>query len=131
MSAKHQSSGTSHSRDHAVDSPSDSGSGEMPLLDAIVSQTTAALDEQAFANMVDLPRLVEVARRHHECDVLSFDPILIELIEAILQTHMPQVGAHAELRAKVATAVARPLFDNPVSRGRLEHLWSQLLDKAQ
>jgi hypothetical protein len=103
----------------------------MPLLDAIVSQTVAALDEQSFASMVDLPRLVEVARRYHDCDSLSFDPILIELIEAILQSHVPQVSERVELRTKVATAVARPLFDNPVSRGRLEHLWSQLLDKAQ
>ena len=127
MSAKSQSSGTSHSRDHA----SDSGASEMPLLDAIVNQTVAALDEQSFANMVDLPRLVEVARRYHDCDSLSFNPILIELIEAILQSHVPQVSERAELRTKVASAVARPLFDNPVSRGRLELLWSQLLDKAQ
>ena len=131
MSAKSQSSGTSHTRDKAVDSSGKSDASEMPLLDAIVSQTAAALDEQSFASMVDLPRLVEVARRYHECDVLSFDPILIELIEAILQTHMPQVGERTELRAKIAAAVARPLFDNPVSRGRLELLWSQLLDNAQ
>ncbi len=131
MSAKPQSSGTSHSRDHAVDSPSASGASEMPLLDAIVSQTVAALDEQSFASVVDLPRLVDVARRHHACDALSFDPILIELIDALLQTHVPQVGEQVELRTKVATAVARPLFDNPVSRGRLELLWSQLLENAQ
>ena len=131
MSPKPQSSGASHSQDYAVGSPDKADSSELPLLDAIVSQTTAALDDQAFASMVDLPRLVDVARRHHESDALSFDPILIELIEAILQTHVPQVRDRADLRTKVATAVARPLFDNPVSRGRLELLWSQLLDKAQ
>ena len=131
MSAKSQSSGTSPTRDHVVDSSGSSGTSELPLLDAIVSQTAAALDEQSLASMVDLPRLVDVARRHRASDVLSFDPILIELIEAILQTHLPQIGERTELRAKVAAAVARPLFDNPVSRGRLELLWSQLLDNAQ
>lgn len=121
----------SHSHGRSVESPSNSGAGEMPLLDTIVSQTAAALDEQAFASMVDLPKLVEVARRHHDSDALSFSPILVELVEALLQTHVPQVSGNAELRTKIATAVARPLFDNPVSRGRLELLWSQLLEKAQ
>ncbi len=131
MSVKRESCGYDLSSGPSDLFSQDSLSGDQPLLDAIVSQTSAALDEQSLASMVDLPRLVDVARRHRESDVLSFDPILIELIEAILQTHLPQVGERTELRAKVAAAVARPLFDNPVSRGRLELLWSQLLEKAQ
>ena len=131
MTAQHESSDQRPELEKLASSSAGSKATEERLLDAVVNQTAAMLDEQSLAHMVDLPRLVEVARRYHECDVLSFDPILIELIEAILQTHMPQVGERAELRAKVAAAVARPLFDNPVSRGRLELLWSQLLENAQ
>ena len=92
-------------------------------------QTAATLDERALASSVDLPKLREVASRHPS-DTLTFDPILIELIEAILETHLPQLCRAGAMRTRMAREVARPLFENPVSRGRLELLWSQLLDRA-
>lgn len=96
------------------------------LLDVVMHQTVAALDERTLAQNVDLPRLQSVARRHAS-DVLTLDPIVVELIEAVLETHLPPSMQSGGLKSKIARAVAQPLFDNPTSRGRLELLWSQLL----
>lgn len=100
------------------------------LLDSIMQQTAAAFDDRTLAQTIDLPRLREVASRHAS-DSLTLDPVMIELIEAVLETHLPPSLQSSGFKTKVARAVAQPLFDNPVSRGRLELLWSQLLDDIQ
>ncbi len=100
------------------------------LMDAVLHQTVAALDERSLASMVDLPKLREIARRHPS-DTLTLDPILVELIAAILETHLSSACRSEAMRTRVAREIARPLFENPVSRGRLELLWSQLLEQAR
>ncbi len=112
--------------------PSSAGSSAVDekLLDAVMHQTAASLDEQALASMADLPKLREIARRHPS-DTLTLDPILVELIAAILETHLSPVCRTDAMRTRIAREIARPLFENPVSRGRLELLWSQLLDQAR
>ena len=130
MSGKRESSGHRPELEQPAASSVGPNAPEERLLDVVMHQTAAVLDEQTLANSVDLPRLRAVARRHPS-DALTLDPILIELIEAILETHLPQISQHGGARTKMARAVAQPLFDNPVSRGRLELLWSQLLDITQ
>ncbi len=127
MTAKRESS--AH-RSDLTETGQSSAAREERLLDAVVTQTAAILDEQTLAHTVDLPRLREVALRHPS-DSLTLEPILVELLEAILATHLPLISEVGGARTKMARAVARPLFENPVSRGRLELLWSQLLDKNQ
>jgi len=100
------------------------------LMDAVMRQTAAALNERSLASLVELPKLREIARRH-QSDTLSLDPILVEMIAAILETHLSNVCRAEAMRMRIAREVARPLFENPVSRGRLELLWSQLLDRAK
>lgn len=99
------------------------------LLDVVLHQTAETSDERTFASTVELPRLREVARRYPS-DSLTLDPILVTLIDALLETHLPQVCRTATMRTRIAREIARPLFENPVSRGRLELLWSQLLDRV-
>lgn len=129
-------SGKSDSENQPVEfqkeKPSSSGSSAVDekLLDAVVHQTAASLDERSLASMVDLPKLCEIARRHPS-DTLTLDPILVEMIAAILETHLSPVCRSDAMRTRIAREVARPLFENPVSRGRLELLWSQLLDRAK
>ena len=123
MAVQHESTG------HQQNLPTTSTEVEPGLLDAIVQQTASALDEQTLAQTRDLPRLREIARRHGG-DTLTLDPILFELIEALLATNLPPLARSATLRSKVARLVSQSLFDNPVCRGRLELLWSQLLDDA-
>lgn len=108
----------------------DSAAVDEELMDAVLRQTAAALDERSLASMVDLPKLREIARRHPS-DTLSLDPILVEMIAVILETHLSKVCRTDAMRTRIAQEVARPLFENPVSRGRLELLWSQLLDRAR
>ncbi len=129
MSAPHELTGRQHDSRAVSSTSGSSPEVELSLLEAIVQQTAAALDEQALAHTRDLPRLRDIAQRHAG-DVLTLDPILIELIEALLETHVPLLARSATLRSKVARSVSQTLFDNPVCRGRLELLWSQLLDNA-
>ena len=97
------------------------------LLDAILRETSSALDVHSLALSDDLPRLKFVAQRHLG-EPLTCDPILHELVEIILETHLPRVCQSAVLKSRVSSAVAGALFENPVARGRLERLWTQLLD---
>lgn len=107
------------------------GSPEMVpgLLEMVVEQTVASLDEQSLAETLALPRMREIARRYAD-EALTVEPILLELIEAVLETHLPPLARVASVKSKVVRAVSQTLFDNPVCRGRLELLWSQLLDSA-
>jgi hypothetical protein len=108
----------------------DSSAANDELMDAVMRQTAAALNERSLASLVDLPKFREIARRHPS-DTLSLDPILVELIAATLETHLSKVCRTDAMRMRIAQEIARPLFENPVSRGRLELLWSQLLDRAK
>lgn len=130
MTTNHESSARRPELEASVSSSVGPQASEERLLDAIMHQTAAVLDEKTLAQTVDLPRLREVALRHPS-DSLTFDPILIELLEAILETRLPQISQLGGARKKMARAIAQPLFENPVSRGRLELLWSQLLDNTQ
>ena len=129
MAAQHESTDRQQHLPTAASPSASSAEMEPGLLDSIVQQTAAALDELTLVQTRDLPRLREIARRHGG-DTLTLDPILIELIEALLATNLPLLARSATLRSKVARAVSQTLFDNPVCRGRLELLWSQLLDDA-
>ena len=129
MAASHESTGRQHDSPTAPPTSNGSSEVELSLLDAIVQQTASALDDQTLAQTRDLPRLRDIAQRHAG-DVLTLDPILVELIEALLETHVPLLARSATLRSKVARSVSQTLFDNPACRGRLELLWSQLLDDA-
>lgn len=129
MAAPHEPTGRQHDSPTAASSSDNSSEVESSLLDAIVQQTAAAFDDQSLAQTRDLPRLRDIAQRHAG-DVLTLDPILIELIETLLESHLPLLARSATLRSKVARSVSQTLFDNPVCRGRLELLWSQLLDNA-
>ncbi len=129
MAAPHELTARPHGSPTAASNSGNSSEVEPSLLDAIVQQTAAALDEQSLAQTCDLPRLRDIAQRHGS-DALTLDPILIELIAAILETHLPLLARSSTLRAKVARSVSQTLFDNPVCRGRLELLWSQLLDNV-
>lgn len=129
MAVQHESPDRQQHLPTAASPSASSAELEPSLLDAIVQQTAAALDELTLAQTRDLPCLREIARRHAS-DTLTLDPILIELIAALLETNLPQLARSATLRSKVARLVSQTLFDNPVCRGRLELLWSQLLDDA-
>ena len=126
MTAKHESTGHPQGLENAESPSAGSSAVDESLFDAVMQQTAAALDEQTLTRTVDLPRLREVACRHAS-DSLTLDPIVIELIEAVLETHLPPSLQSSGIKSKIARAVAQSLFDNPVSRGRLERLWSQLL----
>lgn len=103
---------------------------ERRLLDVVVHETVSALDDLTRIRTVDWPRLCEVAKRYSQVE-LTLDPILIELVSVLLEIHLPRIGQSFALRTRLARSVSETLFDNPVCRGRLELLWSQLLDDVE
>lgn len=67
----------------------------------------------------------EVARRHRNAP-FALDPVLVELVQTILRI---QFGDHPEWAAAWQGAsgpVAQTLYEDPVSRERLELLWNRL-----
>jgi hypothetical protein len=56
-------------------------------------------------------------------------PILEELIDAILGPHLGRLSLSPAARQTMVAELARTLYDDTASRERLEALWTSLLEK--
>jgi hypothetical protein len=94
------------------------------LLEQVLDATEAATQEPAPAAAADLLVLREVARRHAGRP-LVVDPILVELVEAMLVSQFKQAGPRDNW-TEIARQVAERLFEDPPSEKRLHELWQRL-----
>jgi hypothetical protein len=122
------------SRPHPDDRPSASHAldSEAPAVDAgaldVVLRATlesAETDERVTREEVDALR--EVARRRSP-GPLVFDPVAIELVEAIIVVNYGQLRRPPEVWRATAVKIATLLFESPTTRARLENLWARLIE---
>jgi len=95
------------------------------LLESVLRQT---LEESRSPEEMDLPEkaaLLDVAGRHRG-KPLSGDPIVTELVEALLTTYFRNVSGSREFWSSISGEIAQTLFDDPVARLRLEAFWKRL-----
>jgi hypothetical protein len=95
------------------------------LLDRVLEQTLARINEGQLFEEPDMNALKEVARRHRG-QPFSLEPVALELVKAALK---PQLGALADTPGmcdKLSLQVARMLLDDPVASGRLQSFWDRL-----
>ena len=78
------------------------------LLDRVLEQTLARINEGVLFEAPDMNALKEVARRYRG-QPLSLEPVAVELVQAALR---PQV--------------ARMLIDDPTAHDRLQGFWDRL-----
>lgn len=93
----------------------------------VVEQTFRRLQPTDDMNPRDVAALAEVARkRRGEPFVLV--PVATELVAAILKDDFRPVIANASGWDGLVHDVASAIFDDAVSRARMENLWSRLLE---
>ena len=95
------------------------------LLERVLQETLT--DERARESLsgVDRAALLEVAACHRN-QPLSLDPIVIALIEAMVQTHFGVLSGSAESWRPITAQIGRTLWDDPAARARLELFWHRL-----
>jgi hypothetical protein len=96
-------------------------------LDAVLRATleSGEGDDRVTADEVEALRAVARGRGDGP---LVFDPVAVELVEAIILVNYGHLKRPPEVWRAVAVKIATLLFESPTSRARLENLWSRLLE---
>lgn len=113
------------SREHVAGEAASEG---LPLLDQILQQKLRQADAANPQVADELAALVQVARRYPD-QVFTVQPILEELIEAILSPQLGAMSLSPAARQTMVAELARTLYDDDASRERLEAFWTSLLEK--
>ena len=100
----------------------------LPLLNQILEQTLRRPEQPAPQVAKEISALAEVARRYPDQTALV-QPILEELIDAILGPHLDQMKLPRASRQATVSELAHTLYDDAASRQRLEALWNGLQEK--
>ena len=69
---------------------------------------------------------IEVVVRRHRGEALRLEPLVRELVEAVLRVEFRRRPGWTALWPGVSAQIAHALWEDPVSRGRLETLWDHL-----
>ncbi|HWB11632.1 MAG TPA: hypothetical protein VG826_20545 [Pirellulales bacterium] len=104
------------------------GADGLPLLDEILQQTLRRPDQPRPQVADELAALAQVARRYPD-QALTVQPILEELIDAILAPQLAAMSLPPAAKQGMVAELARTLYDDSASRERLEALWNSLLEK--
>jgi hypothetical protein len=122
MSSPH-SNDRSDARETYAEPPSTVDAG---ALDAVLRATleSGEGDERVTADEVEALRAVARGRG----GPLVFDPVAVELVEAIILVNYGHLKRPPEVWRAVAVKIATLLFESPTSRARLENLWARLLE---
>lgn len=111
--------------------PSDgSSAGESlgrELLDSVLRQTAQAETASDAPTASDLSALRDVAERHRG-KPLTCQPVVVELVQAVLKEQFEPVVASTESWSTMCAGIAQTLYEDPVSRDRLDSLWSRLME---
>jgi len=96
------------------------------VLERVLEWAEATLRSDDPLEVADIEAVRQVARRHPGAG-LVLDPVVVELVRAMLQA---QFHAHPDwfpVWESASVVIGRTLFEDPESRQRLEVLWDRLL----
>ena len=102
---------------------------EAQALDAVVRATLDSAEADQRVTPEEIAALQTVARRLGDVP-LSYEPVAVSMIEAIVQVNYGQLGREPQVWQSAARKIARLLFDSPSARQRLEALWRQLVEST-
>jgi hypothetical protein len=100
------------------------------MLESVIDATLVAGDEPLSAN--ELESFRTVARRHSQRPLVE-DPILVELVDAILAIRFPAQRARLDASQwwSMCHDVAQSLWSAPAVQARIIHFWSQLCESVR
>jgi hypothetical protein len=122
-----RSPGGESAQDHVEPDPTTNSTMDRRAFDAVLRATldSDAADQRVTAE--EVAALGEVARRHGNVP-LAYDPIAVDLVEAIIQVNYGHMKRPPEIWRSTAVRIAAVLFESPAARARLENLWARLLE---
>lgn len=94
-------------------------------LDAVLRETAAEYLAGASENPATAPGLLQVARKHSQREI-GLDPIVVDLVEAVLAERLEISPEKQKVWRPVVAAVAQTLWEDAASRTRLARLWHRL-----
>jgi hypothetical protein len=107
--------------------PGDSADAAMTLTDGLLAHVLeqTLLERAADRIEASASAAARAVGRKHAGSPLVLDPVLIELVEALLLDQFQRAFPRENWRV-VATEVAQRLFDDPGSQARLQQFWQRL-----
>ncbi len=113
-----------------VPAEADSSDGrpyDRALLERVLQETLTDDDLHETLTAVDKAALLEVATRHKN-QPLSLDPVVVELVRAVLRTHFETLSDSEDLWRTISAEIGQALWDDPAARSRLETFWRHLCE---
>jgi hypothetical protein len=98
------------------------------FLDNVLQETLAVCTSDEPLDRAEMQRFLEVARRHRG-QLLAADPVVGELVFAVLAGHFAGQQGEEFWRA-TAARIARTLLADPTARARLERFWGRLCEEV-
>jgi hypothetical protein len=95
------------------------------LLEKVLEQTLARINEGVLFEAPDMNALKEVARRHRG-QRLSLDPVAVELVQAAMRPQFGSLALTPQVWQQLTTQVARMLVEDPTAHDRLQGFWDRL-----
>ena len=95
------------------------------LLESVLRQTAAMADSDEPPSRAEMEAVEEVARRlgGHP---FALDPVVVELVGAMLLVQYGSQWNSPGLWRVVSERIARTIFEDPLSREQMERLWDRL-----
>jgi hypothetical protein len=105
-------------------------SAEGGLLERVLQETLFGSGEGGLQDEPLMASLVEVARRHPGRP-LSLDPVLVDLIQAIVRINLSHLAAKDADWQGMSRRIATTLWEDQPSQERLERFWARLSEAAR
>jgi len=100
------------------------------LLEQVLRETLAVSDPEVPLSLGEWEALRRVAEQQTGV-ALSLDPVVIQVVTAILVTRFRNVECPAELWQVLARQIAETLWEDPISQARLHALWARLIEAVR
>ena len=110
--------------------PSEEKTADGGLLEQVLQETLFGSGEGGSLDEPLMASLVEVARRH-QGQPLSLDPVLVDLVQAIVRINLSHLAARDADWQAMSRQIAATLWEDQPSQGRLERLWTRLSEAAR
>lgn len=107
---------------------------EHDLFEQVMRETQEICSEDANIESMAIDpdekeAIFAVARKFHG-RAFSLDPVLIELVHAVLRSQLPAHATFSDAWMEVAGEIASTLIQDPVASQRLEKFWARLTDSS-
>lgn len=100
-------------------------SADASLLESVLRQTAQMADSDEPPSRAEMEAVEEVARRLAGSS-FALEPVVVELVGAMLLVQYGQQWNSPALWRVVSQRIARSIFEDPLSRQRMERLWDRL-----